>query len=86
MRKHIVTFTTIGARRLIGQAHNYQLETYYSPAEEIEVFCSTDERENCEREHEIVFTSDIVEDERDFRILLTYLRADCSTTVEVHNG
>src|SRR5262245_16306665 len=83
-RKHrmslpLIVFETKAAAKLFrkqrrDEPRNRNLEEYYSPAQEIGVFCTTDEREDFERASEIALTADVIDDSRHFEVLLTFLQ------------
>jgi len=53
------------------------LETYFSPAQGETVYCTTQEREDFELQHQIALTQDVIEDQRDYDEFVRYLATDC---------
>lgn len=74
-----VTLATKEARRLdkgeTGCGRADDLEKYYSPATEIELACSTAEREEFEQDHSVKLTADVL-DERTFTLFVGWLLKD----------
>lgn len=76
----LITLTTKAASKLYrspDKRPSDKLESYFSPAQEIEIACTTQEREDFETENEIALTADVIEDKRDFEALVRYLTANC---------
>lgn len=70
-------FVTTDADQLLADAFEdgspETLENYYSPAQDEEVYCTTDEREDFEQYHEITLTADVIGDQRDYDMFVRFL-------------
>lgn len=82
--KTLITLATGEGKKLYKKSFNNhgghgdpeKLARFYSPGEEIEIICSTDELEEFENANEIALTSDIISDSRDFTSFVNWLTSN----------
>ena len=77
----LVELATLEARRRLRREDRDHpraddLENYLSPCLEIEVFCTTQEREDFEMETDISFSADVIDRAEEFDRLVTFLAQD----------
>lgn len=76
------TFATTAAQKLMTFSHDApphrDLEDYLNPSQTETIYCTTQEREDFENEHELAFTQDVIEDESDYDTFVRHLAEHCN--------
>ncbi len=76
------TFSTKAATAITdkderGERPSDRVCSHYSPSQEEEIVCTTDELEEFENANEVAFTSDIIDDQGDYDSFVRFLSEQC---------